>query len=148
MLNVNGHRFHKTRTYGKTPFNITARDFRSFQNAASNIPSEPSFPGEHMDIISLLKAERDKVARQLNSLNAALAAFTGTYTSTTRPRRKMSAASRRKIAAAQRARWAKQKNQKVIPIKTAKRRISPEGLAHIRAAAKKRWAKEKQKKAA
>ena len=58
----------------------------------------------------------------------------------------MSAASRRKIAAAQRARWAKQKG-KVIPIKT-KRRISPEGLANIRAAAKKRWAKEKQKKAA
>jgi hypothetical protein len=101
-----------------------------------------------MDIISLLKAERDKVARQLNGLNAALAAFGQTYSLTTRPRRKMSAASRRKIAAAQRARWAKQKNQKVIPIKTGKRRISPEGLANIRAAAKKRWAKVKQKKAA
>ena len=35
--------------------------------------------GEHMDIIALLKAERDKVARQLNGLNAALAAFAGTY---------------------------------------------------------------------
>jgi hypothetical protein len=100
-----------------------------------------------MNIISLLKAERDKVARQLIGLNAALAAFAGTYTSTTKPRRKLSAASRRKISAAQRARWAKEKNQKVIPIK-AKRRISPEGLANIRAAAKKRWAKEKQKKAA
>ncbi len=27
-------------------------------------------PGEHMDIIALIKAERDKVARQLNGLNA------------------------------------------------------------------------------
>jgi len=100
----------------------------------------------YVNIISLLKAERDKVARQLNGLEAALAAFAGSYRNTSRSRRKMSAASRRKIAAAQRARWAKQKG-KVIPIKT-KRRISPEGLANIRAAAKKRWAKEKQKKAA
>jgi hypothetical protein len=95
-----------------------------------------------MDIISLLKAERDKVARLLDGLNAALAAFTGIYSNATRPRRKMSAASRRKIAAAQRARWAKHK-EKVVPIKTEKRRISPEGLANIRAAAKKRWAKQK-----
>ena len=44
-----------------------------------------------MDIIALIKAERDKVARQLNGLNAALAAFAGTYkTGSSRPRRKMS----------------------------------------------------------
>ena len=48
-----------------------------------------------MDIIALIKAERDKVARQLNALNAALAAFAGTYkTGSSRPRRKMSAAAR------------------------------------------------------
>jgi len=46
-----------------------------------------------MDIIALIKAERDKVARQLSGLNAALAAFAGTYkTGSSRPRRKMSAA--------------------------------------------------------
>jgi hypothetical protein len=101
-----------------------------------------------MNIISLLKAERDKVAQQLNGLNAALAAFAGTNSNASAPRRKMSASSRRKIAAAQRARWAKQKSKNVVPIKAAKRRISPEGLANIRAAAKKRWAKVKQKKAA
>jgi hypothetical protein len=101
-----------------------------------------------MDIISLLKAERDKVARQLNGLNAALAAFAGKYSNAATPRRKMSSASRRKIAAAQRARWAKQKNKRAVPIKTAKRRISPEGLANIRAAAKKRWAKLRPKKTA
>jgi hypothetical protein len=95
---------------------------------------------ESMNIVSMLKAERDKVARQLNGLNAALAAFSGTYTRAGE-RHKMSAASRRKIAAAQRARWAKQKGQKVASIKAGKRRISAQGLANIRAAAKKRWAK-------
>jgi hypothetical protein len=64
-----------------------------------------------MDIIALLKAERDKVAQQLSGLNAALAAF------------------------------AKAKGQKVIPIKAGKRRISPAGLARIRAANRARWAK-------
>jgi hypothetical protein len=95
-----------------------------------------------MDIIALLKAERDKVARQLNGLNAALAAFAGTYkTGTSTPRRKMSAAARARISAAQKARWAKTKGQKVIPIKAGKRRISPAGLARIRAATKARWAR-------
>ena len=31
------------------------------------------------NLIALLKVERDKVARQLNGLNAALAAFAGAY---------------------------------------------------------------------
>jgi len=87
-----------------------------------------------MDLIALLKAERDKVARQLNGLNAALSAFAGTYkTGSSRPRRKMSAAARARISAAQKARWANAKRQKGVPIKAGKRRISPAGLARIRA---------------
>ncbi|MGA9308403.1 MAG: hypothetical protein WBW31_23600 [Candidatus Sulfotelmatobacter sp.] len=58
-----------------------------------------------------LKKERDKVEKQLSGLNAALAAFVGTYygakPTPTRKRRKISAAGRKRIAAAQRARWAK-----------------------------------------
>jgi hypothetical protein len=97
-----------------------------------------------MDIIAVLKSEKDKVTRQLNGLNAALAAFAGTYKSgTSRPRRKMSAAARARISASQKARWAKTKGQKVVPIKASKRRISPAGLARIRAAARARWAKVK-----
>src|SRR5438445_11908144 len=85
--------------------------------------------GENMDIIALLKAERDKVARQLNGLNAALAAFAETYkTGSSRPRRKMSAAARARISAAQKARWAKTKGQKVVSI-APKRHISAAGLA-------------------
>ena len=94
-----------------------------------------------MDIIALIKAERDKVARQLNGLNAALAAFAGTYkTGSSRPRRKMSAAARARISAAQKARWAKTKGQKVVSI-APKRHISAAGLARIRAANRARWAK-------
>jgi hypothetical protein len=62
-------------------------------------------------IVKQLKKERDKVEKQLSGLNAALAAFVGTYhgakPTPTRKRRKISAAGRKRIAAAQRARWAK-----------------------------------------
>jgi hypothetical protein len=59
-------------------------------------------------IIAQLKQERDRVERQLSGLNAALTAFAGVYGGKpSRKRRKMSAKSRAKIAAAQRRRWAK-----------------------------------------
>ena len=60
-------------------------------------------------IVKQLKQERDRVERQLSGLNAALTAFAGVYSGgkPVRKRRKMSAKSRAKIAAAQRARWAK-----------------------------------------
>jgi hypothetical protein len=56
-----------------------------------------------------LKRERDLVERRLSGLNAALAAFAAVYRGKSKPapkRRKMSAAARKKIAAAQKARWA------------------------------------------
>jgi hypothetical protein len=60
-------------------------------------------------IVRQLKAERDRVAKQLSGMDAALRAFAGVYSGgkPTRKRRKMSAKSRAKIAAAQRRRWAK-----------------------------------------
>ena len=60
-------------------------------------------------IIGQLKKERDRVERQLSGLNAALTAFANVYGGgkLSRKRRKMSAKSRAKIAAAQRRRWAK-----------------------------------------
>jgi hypothetical protein len=64
--------------------------------------------------VKQLKKERDRVQKQLSGLNAALSAFAGVYTSTkpSRKRRKLSAKARAKIAAAQRARWAKLKAKK------------------------------------
>src|SRR5215472_9294323 len=102
-----------------------------------------------MDIIALLKSEKDKVARQLSGLDTAIQALSG-FERTGEPRgpRRMSAAARAKISASQKARWAKQKGQKVVPIKAGKRRISAAGLANIRAATKARWARwRRQKKA-
>jgi hypothetical protein len=61
-------------------------------------------------IITQLKKERDRVAMQLSGMDAALTAFAGVYggrVKPTRTRRKMSAKSRAKIAAAQKRRWAK-----------------------------------------
>jgi len=58
-------------------------------------------------------------------------------------RKKFSAAARRKMALAQKARWAKIKGEsEPAPEKApkAKRKISKEGLARIVAATKKRWA--------
>jgi hypothetical protein len=65
-------------------------------------------------IVTQLKLERDRVETQLKGLNAALTAFAGVYSNgqPIRKRRKMSAASRAKIAAAQRARWAKFRKSK------------------------------------
>jgi hypothetical protein len=62
-------------------------------------------------------------------------------------RRKMSAAGRAKIAAAQKARWAKAKGKSAPAAKPQlKRKISAAGIARIRAAQKARWAKIKAKK--
>lgn len=61
-------------------------------------------------------------------------------------RRKMSAAGRKAIAAAQRKRWAETKSDSTAPVKPAKkarRRLSAQGKANIVAALKKRWAAKK-----
>ena len=95
-------------------------------------------------IVKQLKKERDRVQHQLSGLNAALAAFARVYRSgsKTKPRRKMSAKGRARIAAAQRARWAKVNGQqKVVPIaKPGKRTMSASARRKIAAAQRKRWA--------
>ena len=58
-------------------------------------------------------------------------------------RRRMSKSARARIAAAQRARWAAQKQQQTQPAQPAKakkRKLSAAGLKAIREATKKRWA--------
>jgi hypothetical protein len=58
-------------------------------------------------------------------------------------KRKMSAAGRRAIGAAAKARWAKYNAAKGKPAKKAKRKMSAAGRAAIIAAVKARWAKVK-----
>ena len=94
-----------------------------------------------MEIISLLKAERDKLAQQVNALDTAIRALSGlNSTAATRGHRTMSAAARARISASQKARWARTRGQKIVSI-APKRHISAAGLANIRKATKARWRK-------
>ena len=101
-------------------------------------------------IVKELGKERDRLHQQLSGLNAALEAFTGVYRGTngTKPRRKMSAKGRASIVAAQKARWAKVRGHKVVPIAKAKRTMSASARRKIAAAQRARWAKIKQGKKA
>lgn len=86
-----------------------------------------------------LAQERDHLATRLQQLNTAISALTGVRTGS---RGSISAAGRARIAAAQRARWAKVKGQKVVSIASRpKRKMSGAAIARIRAAQKARWAK-------
>jgi hypothetical protein len=62
-------------------------------------------------VVQQLKLEQARLQRELHGISAALAAFGSVYLGGTKPakRRTMSATARKKIAAAQRARWAKLK---------------------------------------
>ena len=82
-----------------------------------------------MDILELLRAERDKVAQQVKALDTAIGALSGlNNTGVSHGPRKMSAAARARISASQKARWARARGQKVVPIKASKRHISAAGL--------------------
>lgn len=70
-------------------------------------------------ILQELETARGKLQNELSSIESAIAALQGnngasrsTTGNSTRPRRFMSVAARRRIAAAQRARWAKWKAAK------------------------------------
>jgi hypothetical protein len=104
--------------------------------------------GNLSGVVQQLKKERDRVERQLSGLNAAISAFVGVYGGKAKPtRRSLSAAARRKISLAQKARWAKQKSS-VQPAQP-KRTMSAAGRKRIAAAQRARWAKvTDQKKAA
>jgi hypothetical protein len=96
-------------------------------------------------VISELEKERKRLKDELHRVAAALTAFGNVYLHGSRPTRKnrtISAAGRKRIAAAQRARWAKIKGQKVISISSRKRRpVSPAARKRIAEVQKARWAK-------
>jgi hypothetical protein len=104
-------------------------------------------------IVQVLKNERDRVEKQLSALNAALTAFVGVYggktpaLGTAKPKHRVSAAARRKMSLAQKARWAKV-SPNVQPSAKPKRVMSASARRKIAAAQRVRWAKVKAKKAA
>jgi len=92
-------------------------------------------------VLAQLEQERAQITSQLTALSSALAVLNGSTSNGATRRKTMSPAARAKIAAAQRAGWAKAKGKKVVAITVAKKRkLSASALARIRAAQKKRWA--------
>jgi hypothetical protein len=94
------------------------------------------------------KAQKSRLNQQIEELRAMLEGGPSHAAASepTPPKgRKMSVGARRRIAAAQRARWAKIRGESKPAAPAArkatkpKRRISPEGMKRIIAATKKRW---------
>jgi len=89
-------------------------------------------------VLRQLEKERSRLASQLQNLNNALAALNAKGSARGSG---VSAAGRARIAAAQRARWAKVRAGKVVSIAAPKRTMSPAARKRIVAAQKARWAK-------
>jgi hypothetical protein len=102
--------------------------------------------GNLFEVVQQLKKERTRLADELHRVTAALTAFGKAYLPASNHRKRtISAAGRKRIAAAQRARWAKQKQTQ-----KPKRTMSASARKKIAAAQRARWAKLRagQKKAA
>jgi len=102
--------------------------------------------GNLSGVVQQLRKERSRLADELHRVTAALTAFGKAYLSGGNHRKRtISVAGRKRIAAAQRARWAKQKRAQ-----KPKRTMSASARRKIAAAQRARWAKVKsqQKKAA
>src|ERR1700688_5018314 len=106
--------------------------------------------GNSMDnlagVVRLLKKEQDRLTKELHGIGAALAAFGNAYGKGTGTR-KLSASARARISAAQRARWAKVRQNKaeqakVVPIR-GKRTLSAAARKRMAAAQRARWARVK-----
>ena len=93
-------------------------------------------------VVRLLKKEQDRLTTELRGIGAALAAFGHTYVKVNGAR-KLSAAGRARIAAAQRARWAKVRGSaRAVPVR-GKRTVSAAARRKIAAAQRARWARVK-----
>jgi hypothetical protein len=102
-----------------------------------------------VSVVSQLREQRTNLVNDLKHVDAALSVLgkLSGGTNHAAPRRTLSPSARRKIAAAQRLRWAKVRAQKVVPItkgkKPAKRTMSASARRKIAVAQRARWAKVK-----
>jgi hypothetical protein len=92
-------------------------------------------------VVMQLRKERERIQREAQRIDAALAALGSVSSNGSSRQHTMSAAARRKISLAQKARWA---NQRMKPRRT----ISAAGRRRIAAAQRARWAKVKREKKA
>jgi hypothetical protein len=93
-------------------------------------------------VVQQLKKAHAKAQGDVKRLGAALAAL-GSLTGRSPARRTLSAAARRKISLAQKARWAKGRSNTQKGTARRKRRISAAGRRKIASAQRARWAKVK-----
>jgi hypothetical protein len=95
-------------------------------------------------VVQMLRNEHDRLARDMSAIGQALSAFGVTFGKQARKRGKISAGGRARIAAAQRARWAKVKTntgKSNLVAMPKKRTMSAAGRKRIAAAQRARWAK-------
>ena len=96
-------------------------------------------------VVQMLKKEHDRLTKEMHAIGAALSAFGAAYGKGRPARGVISAAGRARIAAAQKARWAKMKTGEKGEVVTMpkKRTMSPAARRKIAAAQRARWAKVK-----
>ena len=97
-------------------------------------------------VVRQLKKERDRAAKEVQRLNAALAALNANSYGKRAGRGTLSAAARESIAAAQRARWAKVRASQggaQSARRAARRMMSAAARAKIARAQRLRWANQK-----
>jgi hypothetical protein len=97
-------------------------------------------------ILQQLREQHTQARAQVQALEAAISALQGTsgagrFESPPRARRTMSSAARKRIAEAQRRRWAKVRAGASAKRSKGKRTLSPEARNNIIAAQKARWAR-------
>jgi hypothetical protein len=135
--------------HGRTPSgNKSPGQLRSASelSLASQLLQFPQ--GEEMtnltSVVKQLQQERTRAAREVDRLDAALAALNGSHRVRTGGRGRLSAAARARIAATQRARWAKARagaGAKATIVSPKKRILSAAARKRIAAAQRARWAK-------
>ncbi len=102
-----------------------------------------------VSVVSQLREQRTNLVNDLKHVDAALTVLgrLNGGRNHVQPRRTLSPSARKRIAAAQRARWAKVRAHNVIPIakgaKARKRTMSASARRKIAAAQRARWAKVK-----
>ncbi len=98
-----------------------------------------------VSIVSELRVERTNLLNQLRHVDAALSVLgkLNGGSSYTTPRRTLSAAARRKISLAQKARWAKQASHGSVANSKPKRTMSAVARKKIALAQRARWARVK-----
>jgi hypothetical protein len=96
-----------------------------------------------VSIVSELRAERTNLVNQLKHVDAALSVLgkLDGGSSYTKPRRNLSAAARKKMSLAQKARWAKTSSTGPVDAVRPKRIMSAAARRKIAAAQRARWAK-------